>query len=87
LVTILLPDSYQQYFSSTVLYFRKVYYHRSIQELKVGVASVAAATNSSAVPSENQEVQRWNCLHWLDVYKKIRKKLVTLSRFQAAGSS
>jgi hypothetical protein len=33
-----------------------VYYHQSIQELKVGVASVAAATNNSAFPSENQEV-------------------------------
>lgn len=53
-----------------------VYYHQSIQELKVGVASVAAATNNSAFPSENQEVQRWNCLRWLDVHNKLRKNCI-----------
>jgi len=56
-----------------VLYFRKVYYWQSNQELKVGVANVAVATNSSAVTGENQEVQRLNCLHWLDVHNKFRK--------------
>jgi len=70
LITILLPDNFQQYFSSVVFYFRKVYYHHSIQELKVGVA---AATNSSAVPCENQKVKHWNCLHWFDVHNKFRK--------------
>jgi hypothetical protein len=39
-----------------VLYFRKVYYCQSNQELKFGVANVAAATNISAFPGENQEV-------------------------------
>jgi hypothetical protein len=56
MVTILLPDNFQQYSSSMVLYFRKVYYHRSIQELVAGVSSAIGVTNISAVPSENQEV-------------------------------
>jgi hypothetical protein len=51
MVTILLPDSFQQYFCNMVLYFRKVYCNQSIQELEVVIASVAAATKISAVPS------------------------------------
>jgi hypothetical protein len=85
--TILLPDNFQQYFSNMVLYLRKVYYNQSIQELEVVIASVAAPTYISAVPSWIQKLYRRNCLHLRDIHIKFRKKLVILSRFPAAGSS